>query len=196
MKIRNLIFRLSYHTIFFITAGIFTGHITIAQEETWNLAVGMAVDASGYSQGFPPENAIAANSPLCWTVEGGGKQWFEIRFDEPVFIERFSLTFGHPYEGEPLLIFGRDAEGNYSLLQKFENENLQGDSLLDVTLPQTWENIEFIRLESPESPLYMCWLNLGLIGYIPGRIPPAQGFPCVAAPDLIYYNANIIIITT
>jgi len=164
-----------------------------SQENSWNLALGMPVSASGYTQGFVPENIINANSPLCWTVEGGGFQWFEINLKGPATIQEFRLTIGHDYGGEPIDVFGRTSEGEYLRLDRIENQQLTGDTALVYTPQQTWENIEFIRLESPESPLTLCWRDLGLIGFIPGRIPPgdAETF-CLSAPDIIYHNGTII----
>jgi predicted amidohydrolase YtcJ len=164
-----------------------------SQQESWNLASGMPVAASGFLENYIPENLINANSPLCWTVEGGGFQWFEIYLESPAIIEEFRLTIGHNYTGEPIDIFGRTAEGEYLKLDRIENFDLTGDTTIMYSPQDAWENIEFIRLESPESPLTLCWRGLGLIGYIPGRTPPVNAETlCQDAPDIIYHNAVIV----
>ncbi|MBN1598071.1 MAG: amidohydrolase family protein [Bacteroidales bacterium] len=165
-----------------------------AQQENWNLAVNSIISASGFSDNDIPENLINANSPLCWTVEGGGFQWIEVRFRYPVTLEAFSLTIGHEYAGEPIDLFGRNSNNEYFLIHHFENETLAGDTAIMYEFPQSYEEIELLRLESPESPLLLCWRDLGLTGYIPGFDPPPDGFEliCNSAPDIIYHNANII----
>jgi predicted amidohydrolase YtcJ len=165
-----------------------------AQEEQWNLAVNGIISASGFAEGFPPENLINANSPLCWTVEGGGFQWLEVRFRHPVTLTQFRLTIGHEYTGEPIALYGRNSGDEYFLIHLFENELLAGDTAIAFTFTQSIEEIELLRLESPESPLILCWRDLGLIGYVPGQPVPPDDFEliCRNVPDVIYYNANII----
>ncbi len=175
---------------------VFNGYCQ--ENERWNLLLGMPVSASGFEEGFEPENAfINANSPLCWTIEGGGFQWYEVYFDAPSVIERFELTIGHEYKGEPIEIYGRTSEGSYELLHKFENEQLIGDTAISFTPPETWTDIEFIRIESPESPVILCWRDLGLIGFIPERTPPDDIRDyCRIAPDVIYHNGTVITMDT
>lgn len=165
-----------------------------AQNNTWNLAQMASLSASDYEEGYPPQNLINAQSPLCWVVEGGGFQWLEVRFKVPVTLREIRLTIGHEYAGEPIRLMGRTKDNEYFQIEKFENIDLQGDTLLKHNFPQDYEEITLLRLESPGSPLTLCWRDLGLIGYIPGWEPPSDGFElvCQYAPDVIYYNANII----
>jgi predicted amidohydrolase YtcJ len=180
--------------LFLVTVILFTiGQPVYAQNQAWNLVLDAPMAASGFTQGNPPENLINANAPVCWSVEGGGMQWLEINFGDPAVLQRFELTIGHDYKGEPVNMYGRFAGGEYKLLHHFQNEQLIGDSSIVFEPSQPWDNVEFIRLESPESPLTLCWRHLGLIGYIPGQIPPddIDDF-CRPAPDLIYYNGTVI----
>ena len=175
---------------------LFIYSVTHAQNQPqWNVLMNASISASGYLQGFSPDYLYNAKSPICWTVQGGGVQWLELNFNVPATINKLELTIGHTYKGEPINVYGRSADGNYELLHHFENEQLDGDSLLDFTPAQPWADIEFIRMESPESPLTLCWRHLGLIGFIPGRIPPDFDL-CDSTPDLIYYNAQVITMDT
>jgi len=163
-----------------------------SQEEMWNLTSKGIVDASSFSPGFPPENAISANGSLCWVTEEGGFQWLEIYFDDPVVISHFELKFGYEYGGESINIYGRNQDGFYTKLHQLGTEDLDGDSALVYEPENNWENITYIRIESPESPLYLCWRDLGLIGYIPGRTAPPEDIDCGTAPDKIYMNGTVI----
>ncbi len=168
---------------------------SFTQENTdWNLLLGARVAVSDYSPGNPPENAfLKTHSPLCWSADGGGMQWLEADFKEAVTINRFELTFGHNYSGEPIAIYGRNIDGNYKLLHRFKDENLAGDTSLIYTPSEPWASIEFVRIESPESPVTLCWRDLELIGNIPGSDPPDDiSENCRTTPDIIYHNGTII----
>ena len=162
------------------------------QQEKWNLARYMPVAASGFLPDYPPENMVnGIEPPNCWSVEGGGNHWFEVYFDKPGIIERFELTVGKGYDGELIEVFGQEEDGQMMLLHQFKGLDWFLEDKLEFAPEKPWSNMKAIRLVSPESPPIICWRDLGLIGYIPGIIPPDFDL-CGQVPDIIYHNGTVI----
>lgn len=156
----------------------------------WDVARERPVAASGFIQGFEPENLVNA-TPICWAVKGGGLQWFEVYLDGLADILRFTLTMGYNYQGEAINVYGRIKGKGYQLLHTFKGTPVSEGKALIYTPEQPWHEVEMIRMESVDGPDYLCWNNLELWGRIPGRVPPDFN-DCSDAPAIIYYNGKIL----
>jgi len=59
-------------------------------------------------------------------------------------------------------IWGREAGEDYLLLHEFRNFT-SGDDVLEFIPSKPWENIQFIKVETLESPSWVSWREIEIL---------------------------------
>jgi predicted amidohydrolase YtcJ len=165
----------------------------------WNLAYKQIVRASGLVKGFYPERAVDGlyrpydQPPDCWAVEGGGEQWIEVKLPDEALVERIEVLLGLGVPGLAMDAFGRLPSGKLEALGSLGGSP-DGNGVVSLDLGEPVAGLSGLRMVVPEAPSWLCFPELGVIGRVPEETPPdSSPIPsCIASPDLIYHNANII----
>lgn len=166
--------------------------------DSWNLAYDQPIEASSWQEGFPPEMAVNGlytpreDPPDCWAFEQSSPAWIEVELPQDSVVDALELIVG-PEADLQVEVFGRGSDDELEPLRSVDFvPNLYGVAVYDF--PQPLENMRSIRLDFPEVPPSWCLPELGVMGWQVEKIPPdgIKSPMCLAAPDLIFHNANVI----
>jgi predicted amidohydrolase YtcJ len=130
--------------------------------------------------------------PDCWAFEEGPPAWIEVELPQGATVEGLELIVGIEADF-PVEVFGRGPSDELEPLGAFDFvPTPYGVAVYDF--PQPLESLRSIRLDFPEVPPSWCLPELGVMGWQVEKIPPdgIKSPMCLAAPDLIFHNANVI----
>jgi hypothetical protein len=122
-----------------------------------NIAFSASATASSSAAGNPPSLAVDGAFNTQWVSGGKAPQWLEIDLGAPSSIAGFRLTVSQNPAGATVHnLLGRAPGGAYQLLYTFTGNTTGGD-VLTYTPPVPLTGIEFIRVETVQSPTTVAW---------------------------------------
>jgi len=128
-----------------------------------NLAYDKSVSASGSLMEFPPANAVDGIYSSWWGAGDFAPQWFEIDLHAPVSVAQIRLAISQDPDGDTFhRIWGREVGEDYLLLHEFRGFT-SGDDVLEFIPLVPWENIQFIKIETLESPSWVSWREIEIL---------------------------------
>ncbi len=128
----------------------------------FNRAPEAAVTASSVVPGYEADNAIDGTDAY-WNSASEAPQWIELRFDEPVDLERIDLTVAQSPAGRTVhQLWVRPAGGTLTLIETFEGITDDGDVLRFADSERTTA-IDMVRIVTTElEDLAPAWREISL----------------------------------
>jgi hypothetical protein len=128
-----------------------------------NLALGGQVTASSSLPDLQPAMAVDGNPDNWWGSGDLAPQWIELDLGAPASIGQIRLTISQDPEGETVhRVWGKGPGEDYQLLHEFRG--LTKDSqVLEHTPPTLWLGIQFVKVETVESPSWVSWREIEII---------------------------------
>ncbi len=130
-----------------------------------DLAFGKKVTASRFLAGFGPARAVDGNPETWWGAGAPPPQWIQIDIGSPSTIALIRLRVSQSPAGmtvHRLLIKGPSTGGRFILLHEFKGNTADLD-VLTYTPPTPLRNIQFVRIETVNSPSWASWREIELI---------------------------------
>ena len=127
---------------------------------TSNLAYGKTARASMALPDQPPEQAVDGNGGSQWGAGAHPPQWIEIDLGAPLTVGAIRLLVAQYPDGATVhRVVGRSPDGSTQLLAELSGETHDGD-WLEITADAPWESIQFIRVETLNSPSWVGWREI------------------------------------
>lgn len=128
-----------------------------------NLALKQVTQASANTQ-YRAALAVDGNENTSWGSGNFPPQWIEIDLGAPATLTEIRLLVTQYPNGNTLhRILVRSKDGEFSEIHRFEQFTRSGQ-LLDFKLEQPMENIQIVRIETLESPSWVGWVEIEVIG--------------------------------
>jgi F5/8 type C domain/Cellulase (glycosyl hydrolase family 5) len=129
-----------------------------------NLALHKPVTASHSLAGNPPELAVDGDQSNWWGAGAGPPQWIEIDLGAPSTITSLRLVPSQSPGGATVhRVFGRGPTTDLHLLHEFSGITRDGQAIT-FSPPEPWAGIQFIRIETVETPSWVSWREIEIIG--------------------------------
>ncbi len=131
-----------------------------------NLAYRKKVKASKSLSDYPAANAVDGFSGNWWGAGGPDPQWIEIDLGEPSVIAEVRLSVCQDPAGETIhriRVKGPGTDNKFEVLYTFKGVTSDSD-LLTYKLPQPKQGIRYIRIDTQESPSWVAWREIEVIG--------------------------------
>ena len=129
-----------------------------------NLALGAAVTASASLVGEPPAHAADGLPGTTWISGAGPSQWIEIDLGQISSIRAIRLLVAQSPAGSTRhQVYVRGPAGSLELVHTFSGETADGD-FLEFAPTQPLTDVQFIRIVTPESPSWVAWREIEVIG--------------------------------
>jgi hypothetical protein len=133
-----------------------------------NLAAGKPVRSSRSLPTNPPELAVDENAQTNWVSGEDAPQWIEVDLGAPSSITKIALAVSQFPEGKTVhRVWGRDADDAERLLYEFSGFTKEPE-WLEVSPAQPWRDIRYVRIETAESPSWVAWWEIRVLGTAPG----------------------------
>jgi len=133
-----------------------------------NLSAGKPVTASQSLPGEPPEGAVDGGELAKWGAGAAPPQWIEIDLGAPATITEIALEVSQFPDGHTVhRVYGRGPSGPEQLLALLQGTTHDGEWLLAPKGAAAWTGIRFVRVETVESPSWVSWFEIEVIG-VPG----------------------------
>lgn len=131
-----------------------------------NLAYGKKTQASASLPSSGANLAVDGNSATLWNSGGFVPQWIEVDLGAPYTVAgiRLTATMG-PLVAKTIhrvLGKGPGTSGQYVLLHTFSGTTADQD-LLSFTPEKAWPGIQYVRVETVESPSWIAWYEIEVI---------------------------------
>ncbi len=131
--------------------------------EDANIALGKLVRFSSQSGDLTGALAVDGDFGTLWNSGGDPQQWIEIDLGNLYRIKEMRLTISQFPEGRTIhRILGRGPSDQYLVLNTFEGETTDGQTLT-YTPNEPIQDIQFIRVETIESPSWVAWREIEVI---------------------------------
>jgi hypothetical protein len=128
-----------------------------------NLAVGKVVHVSAAIADGPAQAAVDGDLATLWSSGGGPPQWIEIDLGGPHSVRQINLTTSQYPAGETVhRLLARGPGGNLQLLHTFSGPTDDGQ-VLSFTPSQPIAAVQFIRVETTQSPSWVAWREIQVI---------------------------------
>jgi hypothetical protein len=131
-----------------------------------NLAFGKTVKASRFGAGFEPDKAVDGNTETWWGATAPPPQWVTVDLGEPMTVAEIHLIVSQYPEGQTLhrlRLKGSGTGGEFILAQEFAGTTTDGQVLV-YKPPAPMQDIQFIRVETLQSPSWVAWREIQVIG--------------------------------
>lgn len=131
-----------------------------------NFAVLANARASNHAEGYEPNAAIDGNVYSEWYSQQMPPQWIELDLQEERVITAVELRINQePEEGLAThVILGKGATGDFVELHTLSEYTRAGD-WITYEPDEPWANIQYIRIETTESPSEVAWYEVRVLGY-------------------------------
>lgn len=128
-----------------------------------NIALGKRVRFSSQLSDQTGALAVDGDFGTLWNSGGGPKQWIEVDLGNNYNILEIRLSISQYPEGKTVhRVLGKSSSGQYVLLTTFEGNTTDGQTL--VFAPhQPMKDIQFIRVETIESPSWVAWREIEIV---------------------------------
>jgi predicted amidohydrolase YtcJ len=129
-----------------------------------NLAVNRSTTASNSLPDKPPRFAVDGDESTHWASGDGPTQWIEVDLGAPATATEIRLLPSQYPEGNTLHVLSvRGESGVFTEIHRFAQFTRDNDWL--VFEPGTpLENVRFLRIETLESPSWVSWFEVQVIG--------------------------------
>lgn len=129
-----------------------------------NLALNQSVLVSASLPEHPAHFAVDGVESTHWGSGDGPPQWIEVDLGAPATITEIRLQTSQYPEGNTLhVLSAREENANFAEVHRFTQFTRDGDWL--VFNPHTpLENIRHVRIETLESPSWVSWFEIQVIG--------------------------------
>lgn len=130
-----------------------------------NIAFGAVVRASKAAQSAP-ENAVDGNLDTFWGAGDFAPQWIEIDLGAPYNIAEIRMLIQQTpgiEAAHQILGRGPDTYGQYVLLHTFSSPTRFDRDWLTYSPDTPWTGIEFVRVETRESPSWISFWEIEII---------------------------------
>lgn len=141
-----------------------------------NIAVNKPVSASNALASNPPALAVDGNTATHWGAGNFPPQWIEIDLEAPTLIKGIRLTTDQFPDGETThQVWGKgpEATSDFELLHEFSGFTAT-EQVLEVTPIIPWTEIQFIKVETVQSPSWVAWREIEVITNLPTSVSSHQ----------------------
>jgi len=127
-----------------------------------NLAYNKPARFSQALPGYPGELAVDGDSGTWWSAGGGPPQWIEINLGAPYAVQTIRLILSQSPAGMSVhQVRGRGPEKDAPYITLHTFSGVTDDlGLLTISPDQAWENIQYIRIETLQSPSWIAWREI------------------------------------
>ncbi|MDH5507453.1 MAG: amidohydrolase family protein [Anaerolineae bacterium] len=161
-----------------------------------NLALGKPVTASTALPDFPAKMAVdgitGKGEANWWSAGNFSPQWIEIDLGAPASIQEIRLLTSQSPTGKTThQIWGRGPNTAPKQLHSFHAAT--GDhEWLRYSPAEPWDGIQYIKIETVESPSWVAWREIEIIGVIGENALVELAPPSVESADIIFYQGSIV----
>lgn len=125
-----------------------------------NLAYRKPVVASNEAPEFEAEKAVDGNTGTWWGSQGPAPQWIEIDLGAPATVAGVNLMVSQSPAGETVhRLMGAGPDRDFRELHTFRGRT-EATDLLAYEPSEPWTEIQFVRLETVESPSWVSWQEI------------------------------------
>jgi hypothetical protein len=146
-----------------------TGVEVRSDEPSVNLALGASVAASGETADGPATNVVDGEPQTAWNAGGFAPQWIEIDLGAPAIVREVRLRVGQwPPTGETVhavLARGPGTDGQEYLFHGFEGTTTD-NTWISAKPNDPWPGIQFIRVFTLDSPSWVSWFEVEVLGVL------------------------------
>ena len=124
----------------------------------------VAAVASSHLRDSPPSAVLDGNPETIWNAGAGPEQWIQIDLGKPTVVRTIRLIISQYPAGETVhQIWGGANENSLSLLHEFRGFTKDPDTL-EFNSTSALTNIRYIRIVTPQSPSWVAWREVEVIG--------------------------------
>lgn len=128
-----------------------------------NIALEKQVRFSNQTSDLTGALALDGDFGTLWNSGGGPTQWIEINLGGSYNILEMRLTISQFPRGKTVhRVLGKSANGQFILITTFEGDTTDGETLFFTPLEPIPE-IQFIRVETIETPSWVAWREIEII---------------------------------
>jgi hypothetical protein len=129
-----------------------------------NIALNASVTASLFLPDQLPEYAVDGNLQTQWGAGSGVPQWIEINLGKPSTITDIRLTIAqYPNGNTTHQIWVRGADDNLQMIHEFDGTTVD-NQILEFIPDSPLEGIQFIRIVTTQSPSWVSWKEIEIMG--------------------------------
>ncbi len=129
-----------------------------------NLALNQAVSASASLAANPPQMAVDGNTDSNWLTGDFAPQWIEIDLGAPAQITQIRMRVSQSPKGSTTHeIRVGSVPGLLETIHTLNQITSDGEWLM-FTPPAPLENVRYIHIETKESPSWVAWFEIEVIG--------------------------------
>jgi hypothetical protein len=129
-----------------------------------NLALHRVTTTSRSEAARPSDRAVDGSTSTDWGSGDFPPQWIEIDLGAPATLKSFRLLVTQSPNGTTIhSILLRSPDGEFTEVHRFEQFTTSGQWLI-FRLPQPMENIQFVRIETLQSPSWVGWVEIEVNG--------------------------------
>lgn len=155
-----------------------------------NLALNQEVTASAQIQQEPPSNTVDGNTETIWNSGAGPEQWIQVDLGTNATVNKIRLTVAQDPSGKTIhRVFVGASASDLRLIHQF-NGVTSDNQVLEFTPTLPLSNIQFVKIVTTESPSWVAWKEIEILGVEGGQKPIAE--PVTDIADVIFYNGAIL----
>ena len=131
-----------------------------------NFAILADARASNHAEGYEPNAAIDGNMYSEWYSQQVPPQWIEVNLQEERTITAIELRINQEPEAGATThtIWGKGATGDFVELHIL-SEHTEAGQWLYYEPDEPWSDIQYIRVETTDSPSEVAWYEVRVLGY-------------------------------
>lgn len=155
-----------------------------------NLALGQDAEASNFLLAELPKKAADGNLQTQWGAGAHAPQWIQIDLQTFATIVGMRLTVAQYPDGATThQILAGASFSDLKLVHEF-NGLTADNQILEVTFPEPLTGIRYVQVLTTESPSWVAWKEIEILGYAGEPLPTPKPESQVA--DMIYFNGQIL----
>lgn len=155
-----------------------------------NLALNKEVTASAQTQQEPPGNIVDGNAETFWNSGAGPEQWIQVDLGTNTTVNKIRLIIAQTPNGNTThKVFVGASSSDMRLIHQF-NGVTSDNQVLEFTPTLPLSNIQFVKIVTTESPSWVAWKEIEILGVEGGQKPIAE--PVTDIADVIFYNGAIL----
>lgn len=155
-----------------------------------NLALNKGVTASAQTQQEPPGNIVDGNAETFWNSGAGPEQWIQVDLGTNTTVNKIRLIIAQTPNGNTThKVFVGASSSDMRLIHQF-NGVTSDNQVLEFTPTLPLSNIQFVKIVTTESPSWVAWKEIEILGVEGGQKPIAE--PVTDIADVIFYNGAIL----
>lgn len=190
LRIINLFILLSVITSCSITGAGQPVSPTASTPVLKNLALTKEVTASAQTGQEPPGNTVDGTADTSWNSGAGPEQWIQIDLGAYAKITLIRLTIAQSPSGNTThKVFVGATSSDMRLIHQFSGVT-SDNQVLEFTPTIPLSNIQFVKIVTTESPSWVAWKEIEILGFDGGQNPNLE--PVINTADLIFFNGTVL----